>query len=121
MAMRIQSKADGTDNRGDTEDGLWCRCLHVVAQYFTTTNFSWMCCEGLYLHIIMAHTLHTGRTLIKSLIIGGWGIPLVLTGAYAAVRAMIPESNKRCWIHDDVLQWIIAGPILASVVVTIVN
>ncbi|GFO06609.1 calcitonin receptor [Plakobranchus ocellatus] len=98
---------------------VWCRQLHVLAQYFTTTNFSWMCCEGLYLHIIMAHTLQTGKTLIKSLVIGGWGVPLVLTGVYAAVRATVGDRRDKCWIEDDVVQWIIAGPILASVLINI--
>ncbi|GFR66888.1 calcitonin receptor [Elysia marginata] len=67
----------------------------------------------------MAHTLQTGKKLIKCLVIGGWGVPLVLTGIYAAVRATVTERSKRCWIEDDVSQWIIAGPILASVVINI--
>ncbi|GFS15198.1 calcitonin receptor [Elysia marginata] len=98
---------------------VWCRYLHALAQYFSTTNFSWMCCEGLYLHIIMAHALHTSKKLIKCLIIGGWGVPLVLTAVYAAVRATISGSGKKCWIEEDSVQWIIAGPILASVVINI--
>ncbi|RUS80722.1 hypothetical protein EGW08_011508 [Elysia chlorotica] len=101
------------------ENPLWCRYLHVLAQYFTTTNFSWMCCEALYLHIIMAHTLHTGKKLIKCLVVAGWGVPLLLTGIYAAARATVSGSYKKCWIEETAVQWILAGPILVSVVVNI--
>ncbi|XP_005093780.3 calcitonin receptor [Aplysia californica] len=98
---------------------VWCQFLHVLAQYFTTTNFSWMFCEGLYLHIIMAHALRTGKKLIKCLVIGGWGVPFLLTVVYGAVRGGAQTQAHSCWIADDVLQWIIAGPILASVVINI--
>jgi hypothetical protein len=32
-----------------------------------------MFCEGLYLHIIMAHAFRTGKTLLRVLLFVGWG------------------------------------------------
>lgn len=52
---------------------VWCQLLNVIGQAFAATNYSWMFCEGLYLHIIMAHALRTGKKLIKCLVVGGWG------------------------------------------------
>ncbi|XP_070210532.1 calcitonin gene-related peptide type 1 receptor-like [Littorina saxatilis] len=98
---------------------MWCRLLHVLAQYLTTCNFAWMFCEGLYLHIIMAHAFRTGKTLIRVLLFVGWVDPLILTIIYAAVRGAQQSNTKACWLHADTLQWIIFGPVVFSVVVNI--
>ncbi|BFZ01615.1 hypothetical protein BsWGS_04654 [Bradybaena similaris] len=101
------------------ENALWCQLLHVIGQYFATTNFSWMFCEGLYLHMIMAQALTTGKTRIKWLAIGGWGVPFLLTSVYAATRVLQKQPPHSCWIHDDKYQWIIAAPVVASIVINI--
>ncbi|XP_059174458.1 calcitonin gene-related peptide type 1 receptor-like [Physella acuta] len=101
------------------ENPLWCRVLHMVAHYCSASNFSWMLCEGLYLHIIMAHALRTGKKLIKCLVIGGWGVPFLFNVVYGAVRASTPSSLDRCWITDDHTLWIVSGPIAASILVNI--
>ncbi|CAL1531756.1 unnamed protein product [Lymnaea stagnalis] len=101
----------------------WCRVLNLIAQYFSTTNFSWMFCEGLYLHFILARALRTGKKLIKCLIIAGWTIPFILTVIYGVVRnaQVLPLvlSSNRCWSFDDDSLYIISVPIMVSTLTNI--
>lgn len=98
---------------------VWCRVLNLIAQYFSTTNFSWMFCEGLYLHFILARALRTGKKLIKCLIVAGWTIPLILTVIYGVVRNAKPDVNEKCWSFDDVVLYIISVPIIVSTLTNI--
>ncbi|WAQ93476.1 CALCR-like protein [Mya arenaria] len=52
---------------------LWCQALHIMCQYFTVCNFLWMFCEGLYLNTIMVYAFSSGKILIISCYIIGWG------------------------------------------------
>ncbi|BFY98646.1 hypothetical protein BsWGS_01686 [Bradybaena similaris] len=101
------------------DNPVWCQLLNVIGQACVATNYSWMFCEGLYLHIIMAHALRTGKKLIKCLVVCGWVVPLVVTGIYGTVRWAASEDTLRCWMDEHVLQWIIAGPIVASVIINV--
>ncbi|KAL8592155.1 hypothetical protein ACOMHN_033526 [Nucella lapillus] len=98
---------------------VWCQVLHVLANYFTTCNFAWMFCEGLYIHIIMAHAFRTGKMLIRALLFVGWGNPLILAIIYASVRAVKQSNTDMCWLHDDIYQWILFGPVVASMIINI--
>ncbi|XP_025095618.1 calcitonin gene-related peptide type 1 receptor-like isoform X1 [Pomacea canaliculata] len=98
---------------------LWCRMLHVLTQYCTASNFAWMFCEGLYLHVIMTQTFRTGKTLIRVLLFVGWGNPLILAIVYACVRGLYSANTTSCWVNIDSLQWIVFGPVIASIVVNV--
>ena len=46
--------------------------LVMLTKYFTLTNYTWMFCEGYYLHRLLANTFEEERSLIFILSIG-WG------------------------------------------------
>ena len=49
-----------------------CRWLLMQTMYFRLTNFSWMFCEGYYLHRLLANTFEEQRSLVFMLVVG-WG------------------------------------------------
>ncbi|XP_050418804.1 calcitonin gene-related peptide type 1 receptor isoform X2 [Patella vulgata] len=97
----------------------WCRGLHIIAQYCTVCNFAWMFCEGVYLHTIMVQAFRSGKTLLICCIVLGWSVPLILTAVYAGVRGSFYEHSQDCWIFPNNYQWILFGPVVASVVINI--
>ncbi|XP_052805715.1 calcitonin gene-related peptide type 1 receptor-like [Mya arenaria] len=98
---------------------LWCQALHIMCQYFTVCNFLWMFCEGLYLNTIMVYAFSSGKILIISCYIIGWGIPVVLTLVYTLVRGSDDYLTMDCWINESALQWIMYGPIVLSIGVNV--
>ncbi|XP_045169201.2 calcitonin receptor-like isoform X2 [Mercenaria mercenaria] len=96
---------------------VWCRILHVLCQYFTVCNFLWMFCEGLYINTIMVYAFSSGKKLILSCYVIGWGVPLLLTGIYAGIRNNTFHQTVDCWIGESDLQWIMFGPVVFSIVV----
>ncbi|XP_060551666.1 calcitonin gene-related peptide type 1 receptor-like isoform X2 [Ruditapes philippinarum] len=96
---------------------VWCRCLHVLCQYFTVCNFLWMFCEGLYINTIMVYAFNSGKKLIVCCYIIGWGVPMVLTGVYTGIRNNTFHLTVDCWIGESTLQWIMFGPVVFSIVV----
>ena len=49
-----------------------CQCLMMLTKYFRLTNYTWMFCEGYYLHRLLANTFEEERSLTFILSIG-WG------------------------------------------------
>ena len=49
-----------------------CRFLLMLTMYFRLTNYTWMFCEGYYLHRLLANTFEEERSLAFILTIG-WG------------------------------------------------
>lgn len=52
---------------------MWCKVLHVLAQYVTMCNYAWMVCEGFYLHTILVWTFSNETVLLTVCYIIGWG------------------------------------------------
>uniref|UniRef100_A0A1B0GC90 Calcitonin receptor n=1 Tax=Glossina morsitans morsitans TaxID=37546 RepID=A0A1B0GC90_GLOMM len=55
-----------------------CIALHIVLHYFLLTNYSWMLCEGFYLHTVLVAAFISEKKLVKWLIAFGWGTPAIL-------------------------------------------
>ncbi|TMW41989.1 hypothetical protein DOY81_012932, partial [Sarcophaga bullata] len=45
-----------------------CVALHVILHYFLLTNYSWMLCEGFYLHTVLVSAFISEKKLVKWLI-----------------------------------------------------
>ena len=56
----------------------WCQVLHVFTYFCMLCNYFWMFCEGLYLHTILLRVFSTGRRLMVTCHLIGWGILLLL-------------------------------------------
>ncbi|XP_018014912.2 parathyroid hormone/parathyroid hormone-related peptide receptor [Hyalella azteca] len=85
-----------TANLNPVNDTWWCRLVISIWQYFITANYSWILMEGLYLHNLIFRALFTDSSAITLYIVLGWGLPLVLVGSWACVRAAIDDSH--CWM-----------------------
>ncbi|KAL4222067.1 hypothetical protein ACF0H5_018109 [Mactra antiquata] len=100
-------------------DSGWCQVLHNICQYFTVCNFLWMFCEGLYLNTTIVFVFNTGKKLIITCYLIGWGIPVLVVSIYAIVRTSLQESATDCWLGESSLQWIVYGPIVFSIGVNV--
>ncbi|XP_025417453.1 calcitonin gene-related peptide type 1 receptor-like isoform X3 [Sipha flava] len=69
-------------------NGLACKLLHVLVQYFLVATYFWMFCEGLYLHTLLVVTFLTESKVMPFLHTIGWGIPAVLVSTYAGLRTI---------------------------------
>ncbi|XP_077512266.1 calcitonin gene-related peptide type 1 receptor-like [Amblyomma americanum] len=81
---------------------IWCRALHVVTQYFLLCNYLWMFCEGFYLHTLLVVAFIAEEKILTSLLLIGWGFPILPTVAYAVVRGLDTEASDMCWVEHDV-------------------
>ncbi|XP_033762155.1 calcitonin gene-related peptide type 1 receptor-like isoform X1 [Pecten maximus] len=99
------------------ENPIWCRMIHVFAQYCVVSNFSWMFCEGLYLHTIMVRTFGSTKHVLIACYFIGWLWPFVLVSIYTGIRGSADDDQRSsCWIGESSLQWIMYAPIIVSMV-----
>ena len=54
------------------QNTIGCQFLMMLTKYFRLTNYTWMFCEGYYLHRLLANTFEEERSLAFILSIG-WG------------------------------------------------
>ncbi|RZC42877.1 calcitonin gene-related peptide type 1 receptor, partial [Asbolus verrucosus] len=76
------------------ENKLWCRILHVVLYSFLISNYSWMLCEGIYLHTVLVSAFISERRLLRCMLVLGWGIPLLTASIYAPVRSFAGKTSE---------------------------
>lgn len=90
----------------------WCKFLSLLTKYFRLTNYSWMFCEGFYLHKLIAAAFAEERNLYKFYILG-WGFPLIPVITYSVIRAVIADTD--CWtVPTGVYEWITHSPMLLA-------
>ncbi|XP_063926060.1 calcitonin gene-related peptide type 1 receptor isoform X2 [Zophobas morio] len=105
------------------ENKFWCRVLHVVLFTFLISNYSWMLCEGIYLHTVLVSAFISERRLLRWMLIIGWGIPLLTTSIYAPVRSIhgkTLEEVGRCWIQDGRFNIILMVPVVITVFLNVI-
>ncbi|KAJ2954289.1 hypothetical protein O0L34_g2538 [Tuta absoluta] len=98
----------------------WCQALHVAVHYFMVTNYMWMFNEGLHLHIALVFVFLKDRVPLRLYVLIGWGLPLLIVSAYAAVRYNLPRGTVMCWIEDSDAMWIIKAPVMLSLFLSMV-
>ncbi|XP_039753665.1 calcitonin gene-related peptide type 1 receptor [Pararge aegeria] len=76
----------------------WCRALNAGLQYAMLTNYTWMLCEGLYLHTVLVSAFVSERRLVRALLAAGWLLPAPAAAVNAARRAAAAEPL--CWADD---------------------
>ena len=54
------------------QNTIACRILLMITKYFRLTNYTWMFCEGYYLHRLLVNTFEEERS-IKFILAVGWG------------------------------------------------
>lgn len=71
--------------------------LHIKLHYFLLSNYSWMLCEGFYLHTVLVAAFISEKRLVKWLIAFGWGSPALVIFVYSLARGLggTPEENMQ--------------------------
>lgn len=77
---------------------LWCRALNAALQYALLTNYTWMLCEGLYLHTVLVSAFVSERRLVRALLAAGWLLPAPSALVHAARRGA--GAEPLCWADD---------------------
>jgi len=74
-----------------------CVALHITLHYFLLSNYSWMLCEGFYLHTVLVAAFISEKRLVKWLIAFGWGSPAIVIFVYSMARGLggTPEDNRQ--------------------------
>ena len=99
-------------------NSVWCRLLHVLTTYLTISNYTWMLCEGAYLHCLLTIPFIEEEMLIKILRVFGWVSPSIFIIPYCVYRSyhevrLRPAVNKT--ILNTINRITTAGWILVTV------
>ncbi|XP_071158662.1 calcitonin receptor-like [Mytilus edulis] len=92
----------------------WCKVLSFCKMFMKCSTYSWMFCEGFYLHQLLSNAFSPPRSLI-CISVFGWGIPLLSASLYSLVRVIY--SDESCWtIYFQYTEWIMYTPNLVFIV-----
>uniref|UniRef100_A0A336MGY9 CSON015149 protein n=1 Tax=Culicoides sonorensis TaxID=179676 RepID=A0A336MGY9_CULSO len=109
----------------DTEvlshNGPFCRLLHIILHYFLLTNYSWMLCEGFYLHTVLVSAFISEKKLVKWLIVTGWAMPAVMINIYAILRHFCGnvEDTIQCWMDESAYTNVLVAPVCISMLLNL--
>lgn len=105
-----------------TSNAIWCRILHVVLFYFLISNYSWMLCEGVYLHTVLVSAFISESRLLKFMLALGWGMPGLTIMIYAIVRQVMGTEldTSKCWIDEGIYNIILQIPVVATVFLNLI-
>ncbi|XP_041979339.1 calcitonin gene-related peptide type 1 receptor isoform X2 [Aricia agestis] len=89
----------------------WCRALNATLQYALLTNYTWMLCEGVYLHTVLVSAFVSERRLLRALLAVGWLLPLpsAIVNAWRRTAA----GDEICWADEG------APPLELAVIVCV--
>ncbi|KAH8391062.1 hypothetical protein KR215_005395, partial [Drosophila sulfurigaster] len=95
----------------------YCVALHIILHYFLLTNYSWMLCEGFYLHTVLVAAFISEKKLVKWLIAFGWGSPAIVICIYGLARGLTGThiQNQHCWMVDNDFNYILMVPVCISI------
>ncbi|XP_031351143.1 calcitonin gene-related peptide type 1 receptor-like isoform X2 [Photinus pyralis] len=101
---------------------IWCRVLHVVLYYFLLSNYSWMLCEGLYLHTVLVSAFISEVRLLRCMLLLGWGIPALTITLYAPIRHLSGDAveTSACWMNEGRYNIILQIPVCATVFLNVI-
>ncbi|XP_033219249.1 calcitonin gene-related peptide type 1 receptor-like [Belonocnema kinseyi] len=104
------------------DNGIMCRLLHVILHYFLITNYSWMLCEGFYLHTMLLSAFASEHKLVKWLVSLGWCLPAIIVIIYSLLRIISddPEDTAQCWINSGNYINVLIYPVCVSTLLNLV-
>nr|XP_024218284.1 PDF receptor [Halyomorpha halys] len=109
----IRSKT--TKTQGIDNTPILCEASYVLLEYARTAMFMWMFIEGLYLHNVVTVRVFQETFRYRLYICVGWGLPLVMTTAWAA--SIASKMKTKCWWGYNLTPyfWILEGPRFAVI------
>ncbi|CAH1395332.1 unnamed protein product [Nezara viridula] len=109
----IRSKT--TKTQGIDNTPILCEASYVLLEYARTAMFMWMFIEGLYLHNVVTVRVFQETFRYRLYNCVGWGLPLVMTTAWAA--SIASKMKTKCWWGYNLTPyfWILEGPRFAVI------
>ncbi|XP_049862015.1 calcitonin gene-related peptide type 1 receptor-like isoform X2 [Schistocerca gregaria] len=94
-------------------NGAGCRLLAAALSYGLLASYTWMLCEGLYLHTLLVAAFVSEARLVRVLAGLGWGLPAAPALAYSVLRATDadPAESGQCWINDSKYLAVLVAPV----------
>ncbi|XP_049547893.1 calcitonin gene-related peptide type 1 receptor isoform X2 [Anopheles darlingi] len=104
------------------QSGPSCITLHLVLHYFLLSNYSWMLCEGFYLHTVLVSAFVSEKKLLKWLLALGWGSPIFFIVLYGFLRGYVspPTDTIECWMNDSAFNKVFIVPVCSSMLLNLV-
>ncbi|CAH0555599.1 unnamed protein product [Brassicogethes aeneus] len=102
-------------------NSIWCILFNIILQTFLISNYSWMLCEGLYLHTVLVWAFISETRLYKGMLVIGWGIPFLETIVYVSARASLGEEKdlKECWSKETSFDIIKQVPVAGTIILNL--
>lgn len=92
-----------------------CKLFYTITKYLRLTAYTWMFCEGFYLHKLIAAAFAEQKSTIVFHIVG-WGLPAIPVSIWAIIRKLY--ADDLCWtVPAGHFEWILFTPMLAALVV----
>ncbi|XP_049800306.1 PDF receptor-like [Schistocerca nitens] len=107
----------GGHRQGIDNTPVLCEASYVLLEYARTSMFMWMFVEGLYLHNAVTVTVFQESSFLLVYSLLGWGVPVLMTAAWAATTAVMFGGSNRCWWGYNLTPyfWILEGPRLGVI------
>ncbi|XP_049823471.1 calcitonin gene-related peptide type 1 receptor-like [Aethina tumida] len=104
------------------ENSEWCITLYIILQTFLISNYSWMLCEGLYLHTVLVWAFISEARLFKWMLVIGWGIPLWKMIIHVTVRATFGNEKDllECWSVESDFDIIKQIPVACTIILNLI-
>uniref|UniRef100_W8AQB8 Calcitonin gene-related peptide type 1 receptor n=2 Tax=Ceratitis capitata TaxID=7213 RepID=W8AQB8_CERCA len=99
-----------------------CIALYIILHYFLLTNYSWMLCEGFYLHTVLVSAFISEKKLVKWLVAFGWGTPAIVIFIYAMARGLGGTGDEiiHCWFNSTGYENILIVHVCVSIFLNLV-
>lgn len=109
--QRTTSSSSAGFRQGIDNTPVLCEASYVLLEYARTAMFMWMFIEGLYLHNMVTVTVFQEKSYYAAYTAVGWGVPVLMTAAWAMTTASTLGST-RCWWGYNLNKffWILEGP-----------
>ncbi|XP_051166667.1 calcitonin receptor-like isoform X1 [Leptopilina boulardi] len=103
-------------------NGMICRLLHIILHYFLVSNYSWMLCEGFYLHTILVSAFTNEQKLVKWLVGFGWFFPGIIMIVYSILRMISddPTDTTQCWMNEGSYMKVLIYPVCVSTLLNLI-
>ncbi|XP_061179477.1 calcitonin gene-related peptide type 1 receptor-like [Saccostrea echinata] len=100
------------------KNGVGCKLLSFMKIYFKCCCYTWMFCEGFYLHRLMSNAFSPPSSLLPIYVLG-WTIPLVSSSIYGVLRGIY--NDESCWAYGyNNFEWIFDAPNVVFLVLNLV-
>ncbi|KFM69204.1 Calcitonin receptor, partial [Stegodyphus mimosarum] len=111
----IMDSINNPDDSMVEANGAGCKIFYTITKYLRLSTYTWMFCEGYYLHKLIAAAFAEQKSYHVFYIIG-WGAPVIPVLIWAVIRQT--KADEACWIVPaEKYEWVLLAPMLVALVV----